>query len=98
LEPNNNNCRPTSKSNGCQNDCATDTYPHEFEFYTNIYFFSVCIYIAFRTPNPEEEILDDMKKDLKKYDLDFNQLVKWDVNHCEQKKYREHRERVKGKN
>jgi hypothetical protein len=24
--------------------------------------------------------------------------VKWDVNHCEQKKYREHRERVKGKN
>jgi hypothetical protein len=39
-----------------------------------------------------------MKKDLKKYDLDFNQLVKWDVNHCKKKNYREHRERVKGKN
>jgi hypothetical protein len=59
--------------------------------------FPVCIYVAFRTPNPEE-LLDDVKKDLKKYNLDFNQLAKWDVNQCKQKNYREHGEKRKGKN
>jgi hypothetical protein len=44
--------------------------------------FPVCIYVAFRTPNPDEETLDDLKKDLEKNDLDFNQFVKFESNHC----------------
>jgi hypothetical protein len=42
----------------------------------------VCIYIAFRTPNPDEDTLKDVKKVLKENELDFNQLVKWETNHC----------------
>jgi hypothetical protein len=42
----------------------------------------VCIYVAFRTPNPDEETMDALKEDLKKNDLDFNQLVKFETNHC----------------
>lgn len=40
------------------------------------------IYVAFRTPNPDAETLDEVKEELKKSGLDFNQLVKWDTNHC----------------
>jgi hypothetical protein len=43
---------------------------------------SVCFYVAFRTPNPDQEALNAVKKDLKENGLDFNQLVKWETNHC----------------
>jgi hypothetical protein len=43
---------------------------------------SAFIYVAFRTPNPDEETLDIVKKALQENGLDFNQLVKWDTNHC----------------
>jgi hypothetical protein len=45
-------------------------------------FFPVCFYVAFRTPNPDEETLNDVKRHLKENELDFNQLVKFDTNHC----------------
>jgi hypothetical protein len=44
--------------------------------------FPVCFYVAFRTPNPDEETLADMKKDLRRNGLDFNQLVKWENKYC----------------
>jgi hypothetical protein len=56
--------------------------------------FSVCLYVAFRTPNPEEGILEDVKRDLKIFDVNFNQLAKWDVDHCKKKNYREHGKRL----
>jgi hypothetical protein len=38
--------------------------------------------VAFRTPNPDEETVEDVKKELKKNGLDFSQLVKFETNHC----------------
>jgi hypothetical protein len=45
-------------------------------------FFPACIYVLLRTPNPDEGTLNDVKKDLEENGLAFNQLVKWDTNHC----------------
>jgi hypothetical protein len=45
-------------------------------------FFPVCFYVGFRTPNPDEETLNEVKRHLKENELDFNQLVKFDTNHC----------------
>jgi hypothetical protein len=39
-------------------------------------------YVAFRTPNPDQEALDAVKKDLKENGLEFNQLVKFETNYC----------------
>jgi hypothetical protein len=55
---------------------------HELNYTQTCLLFPVCFYVAFRTPNPDEETLADMKKDLKRNGLDFNQLVKWENNHC----------------
>jgi hypothetical protein len=45
--------------------------------------FPVTIYVAFRSPNPDEETMDNVKKGLKQNGLDFNQLVKWDNKQCQ---------------
>jgi hypothetical protein len=42
----------------------------------------VCFYITFRTPNPDEDTLKDVKAVLKENVLDINQLVKFETNHC----------------
>ncbi|PNF32305.1 hypothetical protein B7P43_G16242 [Cryptotermes secundus] len=52
------------------------------ESFTRTPDYAIFIYVAFRTPNPDAETLDDVKEELKKSGLDFNQLVKWDTNHC----------------
>jgi hypothetical protein len=57
-------------------------------FITSITLFvPACIYVLFRTPNPDEGTLNDVKKDLKEYGIDFNQLVKWETNHCGDAKF-----------
>jgi hypothetical protein len=55
---------------------------HEVHYYTNMFFFPVCVYVAFRTPNPDEQTLDELKKELRENGLDFNHLVKWENEHC----------------
>jgi hypothetical protein len=50
---------------------------------TQILFFSALIYVAFRTPNPDEGTLEDGKKALKENGLDFTRLVKWENKQCQ---------------
>jgi hypothetical protein len=53
----------------------------------NCLLFPACIYILFRSPNPDERTLNDVKKDLKEDGVDFDQLVKWETNHCQDIKF-----------
>jgi hypothetical protein len=55
---------------------------HERDANTTCLLSSVCFYVGFRSPNPDEGTLEDVKKDLKENGLDFNQLMKWETNHC----------------
>jgi hypothetical protein len=50
----------------------------------------VCYYIAFRSPNPDEETLNDVKEALKENELDLNEFVKWENSHC-WSNYNEHK-------
>jgi hypothetical protein len=49
---------------------------------TFLFYFPVFLYVAFRNPNPDEDTLNDVKKDLRRNGLDFNQLVKWETKYC----------------
>jgi hypothetical protein len=43
----------------------------------------VDIYVAYRTPFPDEETVKRMKEDLKKNNIEYSQLVEFSIENCE---------------
>jgi len=43
----------------------------------------VNVYVAFRSPHPEEETVKDVLKEMQDNNIDVKQLEKWSANHCQ---------------
>ena len=43
---------------------------------------AVEIYVAYRTPFPDEETVNIVKKNLKENDIEYSQLVDWPMTNC----------------
>jgi hypothetical protein len=42
----------------------------------------VDIYVAYRTPSPDEETVNLVKEELKKNNIEYVQLVDWPITNC----------------
>jgi hypothetical protein len=40
--------------------------------------------VLYRTPNPDEETVQDVLNELQENNIDVSQLVDWSANHCQQ--------------
>jgi len=47
------------------------------------YLFAVTVYVAFRSILPDEETMEQVKKDLLENNIDITQLKKVTTNHCQ---------------
>jgi transcriptional regulator NrdR family protein len=41
------------------------------------------VYVAFRSPHPEEETVKDVLREMQDSNIDVEQLEKWSANHCQ---------------
>jgi len=48
------------------------------------YLLAAFIHVTFRRSHPDEETVEEVKKELQKNNIDVSKMVKWRANHCQQ--------------
>ena len=45
---------------------------------------SVYVYVAYRSPHPDQETVNEVNRQLQEKNMDASQLLDWSVDHCPQ--------------
>ena len=50
---------------------------------TTDYLLAASVYVGYRSQHPDENTVENVKKELQENNIDINQLVKWPTDHCQ---------------